>query len=575
MPYPVRNLIEGRGEPVCVHPEDSTQKALSLMLEYEFSQLPVWDAGKHPVGMVTPGSILRALNNFNLTVDALCVADAMLKAHKYRLDDDLFDLLDRLKEANAILIVDGEDKLLGIVTTYDSTEYFRRRAEDLMLVEDIEMMVKELVLRAFTDANGNVDENALTQTVESITSSHDKLLSRYKNALRLYLQYQGQDEPKLEPEWVERSFAPLDPKEPSKTFGDLTLYEYTELLVHKDRWKSYAQFFNFGREAVKKVLDNVRRTRNVLAHFKNEVSAEQRDQLRFCADWLALSCKGASINQIAFPEPLTSVVSTIQDAVVMETEEKEVIASVEEVLGPQDSRYVLLAVWLQGQPAHRDRVTLTFSDIETIIKGELPPSARQHRAWWANDSVGHVQSKQWLEAGWRVAQINVTEERVTFVRVKGREHDYIRFFGALQELIQKRGDFPLRMVSPDGQSWQTLATLPEPGPHCLYFLASFVWGQRFRIELYIDARDQAQNKTIFDRLYAESAVYEEAAGMEISWERLFEKRASRVAIYHPGAITDDEKALQKLRLWATDLLPRFYQGFAEPAERALHEVVNG
>lgn len=31
MPYPVQNLIEGRSEPVSVHPEESAQRALELI----------------------------------------------------------------------------------------------------------------------------------------------------------------------------------------------------------------------------------------------------------------------------------------------------------------------------------------------------------------------------------------------------------------------------------------------------------------------------------------------------------------------------------------------------------------
>jgi len=194
MPYPVVNLIEGRSEPISVRPTDSAQKALSLMIEHDFSQLPVVDEAKHPLGMVTHESILRALNNFGVRLAELRVSNAIVKAQTYRPEDDLFDLLDRLKETNAVLIVDGEEKLIGIVTSYDSTEYFRRRAEDTMLVEDIETMIKDLVLAAFTNETGEVDQEKLVQTIKEVTSSHWALLARYRNALRHYLELQGQEQ---------------------------------------------------------------------------------------------------------------------------------------------------------------------------------------------------------------------------------------------------------------------------------------------------------------------------------------------------------------------------------------------
>jgi hypothetical protein len=58
-------------------------------------------------------------------------------------------------------------------------------------------------------------------------------------------------------------------------------------------------------------------------------------------------------------------------------------------------------------------------------------------------------------------------------------------------------------------------------------------------------------------------------GEEISWERLDDKRASRIALYHPGSVTDDESALAELRSWATERMVRFHKAFAEPAEQAL------
>src|SRR5260370_41822102 len=83
----------------------------------------------------------------------------------------------------------------------------------------------------------------------------------------------------------------------------------------------------------------------------------------------------------------------------------EGIAPVEEAIHANESRYAPLALHLQEKPRNQVQVPLTFQEIEEkVIKGELPPSARQHRSWWANDSVGHVQSQQWLDVGWRVSR---------------------------------------------------------------------------------------------------------------------------------------------------------------------------
>ena len=62
-------------------------------------------------------------------------------------------------------------------------------------------------------------------------------------------------------------------------------------------------------------------------------------------------------------------------------------------------------------------LTVTFSELDDLVGG-LPASARQHRAWWSNErDGGHVQAHAWLDAGWRVDDVNLTAERVGFVRL--------------------------------------------------------------------------------------------------------------------------------------------------------------
>lgn len=582
MPYPVQNLIEGRGEPVCVRPDDAAQEALRLMTEHDFSQLPVVDEDGKPLGLVTHESIARALNHLGVRVEDLRVSNATVRAYQYRLEDDLFDLLDRLKDTNAVLIVDGENRLIGIVTSYDSIEYFRRRVEDMMLVEDVESMVKDLILVAFTDQAGEIDQERLAAAIEKVTSSRHALLERYRQALRCYLELQSGGQSAVNRQWLEESLSHLAPPEEPKAFEDLNLYEYTELLLHKDRWHLYGPIFDLDAQAMRKLLNKVRETRNALAHFRGEISPTQRDALKYCAERLAQHpADEVQERLIGIPVPWGhEVEKPLERLVVREGAEPgyevsarpaDVIVPTEEALGPGDSRYAPLAIWLQSQPPSRDRARLTFEDIEEIIGEVLPPSAHKHRAWWANDP-SHVHAKQWLDAGWRVAQVSAAEQRVVFARIAGREKAYIDFFSALQAQVREKTDLPLKNIWPDGQSWLAAAGLPEDHAQCLYFIFSFARNGRFRVELYIDTTDQAKNKRIFDRLQADQERFHASLGEQLNWERLNDKRASRIAWYRPGSITDDEKALAGLRTWAVDAMARFYGTLAEPAVQALNSA---
>lgn len=62
----------------------------------------------------------------------------------------------------------------------------------------------------------------------------------------------------------------------------------------------------------------------------------------------------------------------------------------------------------------------TFEEIEKVIGDSLPESARKHQAWWANQGSGH--SQYWQRAGWKTADVDVENERLTFVRKHDRRH---------------------------------------------------------------------------------------------------------------------------------------------------------
>jgi SpoVK/Ycf46/Vps4 family AAA+-type ATPase len=90
---------------------------------------------------------------------------------------------------------------------------------------------------------------------------------------------------------------------------------------------------------------------------------------------------------------------------------------------------------------------------------------------------------------------------------------------------------------------------------------SFARGGRFRVEVYIDQGDKEANKRIFDDLLRQREVIESEIGEELSWERLDKRRASRIAAYRPGSITDDPETLAELRAWGAATIVKFYEVF--------------
>lgn len=555
MPYQVKHMIEGKGMPLYVQKDDVVTKALAIMIEHDYSQLPVVleEQGMEiPEGMITYEGIIRGIRNFQLGIESLRVRDVMTSVPTYSVEDDLFDILDELKETNAVLITGYfGPELVGIVTSYDATEYFRNRTEDLMRVEDIEITIKDLIREAYTSWNDKfqdmLDEDKLDKSVKLISN-------------------RGQGSK-------------------PKTFNELTMAEYINLLTISDTWEFFQPIFNLPVESVKGLLHSIRETRNLLAHFRGDLSAEQRDRLKFGAEWLA-RCqeeyqerkereRNARISELY-------EIRQVTDAAKLEQKESadqfiDVMSAIREFSVTESAqsggRYSALADFLQSQPGRVDQIPLTFNQIEEIIDGDLPASARVHRAWWANDSVGHSHSQLWLDAGWRTTYINLSEQRITFSRIREREKAYIGFFSKLLDEIRRNSPIPTKDQSPDGSSWIVLQTIPRGKSGLGSFICSFTRDKRFRIELYLDLRDKDLTKRVFDTLYEQKENFESQLG-PIEWERLDNKRASRIAIYRDGHITEEQKHAE-LRSWAVSTFNKFYAAFLEPAEKTILEAWTG
>ena len=61
-----------------------------------------------------------------------------------------------------------------------------------------------------------------------------------------------------------------------------------------------------------------------------------------------------------------------------------------------------------------DHVPMSFEEIEALIGGALPPSARKHRAWWSNNPSNSVITHAWLSAGYKSSDVDLARESLVF-----------------------------------------------------------------------------------------------------------------------------------------------------------------
>lgn len=78
------------------------------------------------------------------------------------------------------------------------------------------------------------------------------------------------------------------------------------------------------------------------------------------------------------------------------------------------SKYTPLQTYLSRQTQRES--AMAFGEIEQVLGFALPPSARRHPAWWANNVGTHVNARAWRNAGWKTSRVDLASERVVFVR---------------------------------------------------------------------------------------------------------------------------------------------------------------
>ena len=93
------------------------------------------------------------------------------------------------------------------------------------------------------------------------------------------------------------------------------------------------------------------------------------------------------------------------------------------------------------------------------------------------------------------------------------------------------------------------------------YRAGFPGGGRARVAVYIDHTDKDWNKGLFDKLANQMTAIELELDESLEWERLDNRRASRIASVRAGSIDDDQETLEQIQDWMVDCLLKFKEVF--------------
>ncbi|MFN3252318.1 HPP family protein [Roseibium album] len=216
---------------VSVNPQDTVEKAITLMLAHDFSQLAVMTNDRTLNGAISWKAIGKRLSHENNLVE---VKDAMEVAIALEDTESLFKATKLIIEHDFVFVRSSVDKkVTGIVTATDLSEQFQFLSEPFLLIGQIENQIRNLM-------NGKYP----IETLQDVCNDTDP-----------------------------------DRKQRIQSVADLTFGEYLRIIQNPENWEGLGLRVDRGVFCAE--MDKVREIRNDVMHFDPDgIDEEQYDQLR-------------------------------------------------------------------------------------------------------------------------------------------------------------------------------------------------------------------------------------------------------------------------------------------------------
>jgi CBS domain-containing protein len=132
-----------------VSDNDPINKAVTKMLQHDYSQLPIMHGERGVKGVISWRSIGRQMN-----IGGQCsrVSECRDVAHVVDSNGTLFDAIPTIVKHDYVLVRNPNDnRITGIVTASDLSLQFQQLAEPFLLLREIELHIRQLIQDAVTD----------------------------------------------------------------------------------------------------------------------------------------------------------------------------------------------------------------------------------------------------------------------------------------------------------------------------------------------------------------------------------------------------------------------------------------
>ena len=190
MTHLVRMLEAANREVISVNPQDPIERAVTLMLAYDFSQLAVMTNPRELKGAISWKSIGSRLSQRNALTN---VSDAMEQAAEVSDAESLFEVTKTIIQRDFVFVRAADRKITGIVTATDLSEQFRGFSEPFLLLGRIENQIRKLIqdvfavetLRAACDDNDPDRKAAVTKASQLTFGEYQRIFEKEENWAQL------------------------------------------------------------------------------------------------------------------------------------------------------------------------------------------------------------------------------------------------------------------------------------------------------------------------------------------------------------------------------------------------------
>lgn len=251
MLYPVMRLIPNQ-QVYTMRLGTRFQEALEVMSTRDFSQIPITDDQGRYLGVLSEHSIVQRLHGANH--DKRVLNDVIDRWYKelepITEDTDVFRLIERLKSADAVVVVDATRRPIGVVTHYDAAQFYGTYAYAFMLIEHIERTLRRYIEAVYP---GEAERIALLVTA----SPHEGEQGRGGEGRR------------------------------TRHDDDFTLSDYRNAILSRHGWKAFEPYFG-EQKSFASVMREIPQIRNDAMHFRREtLLPDQVRQLDEAATFLS------------------------------------------------------------------------------------------------------------------------------------------------------------------------------------------------------------------------------------------------------------------------------------------------